>query len=121
MFENSEINPAEVYQKLLENARLIDAKSKELVDKRNEVVIAEAELMDIKVESFKKSFANGVGITEAREWQKLDALEAEKKYKKAQGELRNLSNELRVLEEVNANYKMAVKMAQVEIANLGLR
>ena len=120
MFDNLTFNPAETYRKLLDNSTAIENKSNEIIAKRNEVVMLEAALMDAKAESFRER-RTSYGITEAKEWQKVDCKDVEIKFKKGEAELRNLMDQQKVLMEINANYKMAVKMAQVEISNLNLQ
>jgi hypothetical protein len=120
MFDNLTFNPAETYRKLLDNAEAIEKQSQKVTAKRTEVNLLEATLLDAKADSFTKRRAES-GITEAKEWQKIDCLQEEKDLKRGETELRNLMDEMRVLEAVNANYKMAVKMAQIEIGNLNLQ
>lgn len=119
MFENLQFNPAETYQKLLDNSKAMEELSQRIMAKRNEVVILEAQLMDAKADSF-RSRRLDYGITEAKEWQKIDAVKEEKAFIKGEAELRNLTDQMRVLEAVNNNYKMAIKIVQTEITNLNL-
>ena len=117
MYTNfDEQNPAKIYRTLLENVQLIEAKSKEVIAKRNDVILLEARLMDKKEQAFLDR--DNEGVTRAKELAKIDCLAEEKAFKKGEAELRNLMDEMTVLQEINMSYKLAIKFKETEIKNL---
>jgi hypothetical protein len=110
-------NPALASRLLKENALKMEEAAKDVINKRNAYVIAEAELMDTESEAREKRLKE-YPVTTAKEMVKNDCIEARKKLTRAEADYKNATDMRQVLEFSNNNLKMRIRLATDELKNL---
>lgn len=110
-------NPALATRRLREVAAQLEDIGAKIIQKRNEVVLAEAAYLGAKADSRKKHLADK-SATAAQMWVEQDTLAEKIILIKAEAELKNLQDQKEIIIEVNNNHKVAIRIWETELINL---
>lgn len=113
-----ELKPQEAARKLMENVKKIDEMTQKVIASRSKFALAEATLIEAKADSLKDS--RGVSATAAQNQQSIDTVAEKQSVIMADAELKNNQDLLNVLETGNNNFKMAIRLMEMEVKNLNL-
>ena len=105
---------------LKENALKIEELANQIIVKRSEYAMAEAELLDAEDEAWKLRFGQGGRVTLARRIVESDTRPYKKALLAKKYELHNLTDLMKVLDTSNNNLKLQIRLAGDEMRNLSL-
>lgn len=114
-----EIRPQEAARKLMENAKKIEEMTEKIIEARTDATMAEAVYLDAKREAWKATRSESA--TAAQQIISYTTTDEKKALSLAECGLKNLQDRLRVLDTANNNFKMAIKLMELEIKNLNLQ
>ena len=114
-----ELHPKEAAQKLTENVQKISDMTDKIIEARTAVAMIEANYLDAKAGSRAK--AAGMSATATEQYIAQNTVEEKKDLLLAETKLKNYQDLLNVLETSNNNFKMAIKLMELEIKNLNLQ
>lgn len=114
-----QFNPALAQRLLEENALQLENIGLQIIEKRNNLIVKEAEYMDARAESAKKRLVE-YSATAAQKWIDIDVVEQRKAFHKTEHELKNLIQQKQILLEGNNNLKVQINLWRMEAGNLNL-
>lgn len=103
----------------MENVQKISDMTDKIIEARTDSAVAEALYLDAKTEW--RAMATGMSATATDQFVAQNTVSAKKALLMAETKLKNYQDLLNVLVTSNNNFKMAIKLMELEIQNLNLQ
>lgn len=110
-------NPSIASRQIADNCEEIQKRGEAIIEARNQLIIAEAAYMDAKNESRRKRMVE-YNATMAKEWVEIDTCQQKKELQIAEHNLRNMIEFKDIIESVNNNLKIQIRLWEVEYKNI---